>query len=273
MKNRPIIWTMAIAVIFGLTLIVQPVAAETYKTGLSLALTGPTSDAGVPYAMGVEDFFRYANDEKLLGDDTIDCTIKDDQYKTDITKRNFEEFLDMDIPIYLNYSTGSTLGLNVILRKSRCRRFRPLFMPEIWRIPTTSFCPSPLIPSSAWVWPNMWPTTTRVISAKIAMFLHPSAFGRGPLADVEKAIAAGLNVELVEVVEHGKDLDNTATLKRLVENKVQYVISQTVQSPVATFIKDAKRLGSSGLDLWRRRQDHFYGRALYRRKRSDCPGR
>lgn len=243
MRTRPIIWTLAIAVILGLTLIVQPVAAETYKTGLSLALTGPTSDAGVPYAMGVEDFFRYANDEKLLGDDMIDCTIKDDQYKTDITKRNFEEFLDMDIPIYLNYSTGSTLGLK--------RDFEEEQMPTI----PASFHAGNLVDSN-YIFLPIASYSEQCVglaeyvanhhkggTAKIAMFLHPSAFGRGPLADVEKAIAAGLNVELVEVVEHGKDLDNTATLKRLVENKVQYVISQTVQSPVATFIKDAKRLG------------------------------
>ena len=243
MKTRPIILTLAIAVILGLTLIVQPVVAETYKTGLSLALTGPTSDAGVPYAMGVEDFFRYANDEKLLGDDMIDCTIKDDQYKTDITKRNFEEFLDMDIPIYLNYSTGSTLGLK--------RDFEEEQMPTI----PASFHAGNLVDSSYIFLPIASYSEQCVGLAeyvanhhkgdkpKIAMFLHPSAFGRGPLADVEKAIAAGLNAELVEVVEHGKDLDNTATLKRLVENKVQYVISQTVQSPVATFIKDAHRLG------------------------------
>ncbi len=32
-------------------------------------------------------------------------------YKTDVTKRNFEEFLDKDIVFYLNYSTGSTMAL------------------------------------------------------------------------------------------------------------------------------------------------------------------
>jgi branched-chain amino acid transport system substrate-binding protein len=77
---------------------------------------------------------------------------------------------------------------------------------------------------------------------KVAMYLHPSAFGRGPLADVQKAIAAGLKIELVEVVEHGKDLDSTGTLQRLSSKGVQYVISQTVQSPVAAFLKDAERL-------------------------------
>ena len=50
---------------------------------------------------------------------------------------------------------------------------------------------------------------------KVAMFIHPSAFGRGPVEDVQKAVAAGLKMEIVEVVEHGKNLDNTAMLKRL----------------------------------------------------------
>jgi branched-chain amino acid transport system substrate-binding protein len=78
---------------------------------------------------------------------------------------------------------------------------------------------------------------------KVALFLHPSAFGRAPRDDVKKAIEAGLNIELVEVVEHGKDLDNTAMLKRLKSKGVQYVISQTVQPPVATLLKGAQGLG------------------------------
>ena len=50
-------------------------------------------------------------------------------------------------------------------------------------------------------------------------------------------------MEIIEIVEHGKDLDNTAMLKRLMSKGVQYVISHTVQSPVATMLKDASRLG------------------------------
>jgi branched-chain amino acid transport system substrate-binding protein len=102
---------IAIAVFCLMITVAVPGQAEVIKLALSLALSGPTSDAGQPYAKGVEDFFRYVNDEKLLGKTTIDCIIKDDQYKNDVTKRNFEEFLDMNIPIYLNYSTGSTLAL------------------------------------------------------------------------------------------------------------------------------------------------------------------
>ena len=87
------------------------VQAKTYKIASSLAITGPTSDAGAPYAKGMEDYAKYANDQKILGDDKVEMIIRDDQYKTDVTKRNFEEFLSQGISIYLNYSTGSTLAL------------------------------------------------------------------------------------------------------------------------------------------------------------------
>jgi branched-chain amino acid transport system substrate-binding protein len=61
--------------------------------------------------------------------------------------------------------------------------------------------------------------------------------------DLQKAVAAGLKIDIVEVVEHGKNLDNTAMLQRLISKGVRYVICQTVQSPVATMLKDASSLG------------------------------
>jgi len=221
----------------------QAQAGEVYKLALSLAITGPTSDAGNPYSKGVADYFKYVNDMKILGADTIDCTIRDDQYKTDVTKRNFEEFLDMGIVFYLNYSTGSTLALK--------KDFEEEQMPTI----PASFHAGNLIDSNYIFLPIASYSAQAIGLAeyvvknhkggtpKVAMFLHPSAFGRGPLSDVEKAVKAGLKMEIVEVVEHGKDLDNTAMLKRLKSKGVQYVISQTIQSPVATMIKDATRLG------------------------------
>jgi len=244
MKNRKMMAVkllLTFMVVFAFAF--QAQAGEVYKLALSLAITGPTSDAGNPYSKGVADYFKYVNDMKILGADTIDCTIRDDQYKTDVTKRNFEEFLDMGIVFYLNYSTGSTLALK--------KDFEEEQMPTI----PASFHAGNLIDSNYIFLPIASYSAQAIGLAeyvvknhkggtpKVAMFLHPSAFGRGPLSDVEKAVKAGLKMEIVEVVEHGKDLDNTAMLKRLKSKGVQYVISQTIQSPVATMIKDATRLG------------------------------
>ena len=245
-KNNVMMWAILFSAIFLMTLQTPAFAGQVYKMGLSLAITGPTSDAGNPYSKGVEDYFNYANEMKLLGDDKIDCTIRDDQYKTDVTKRNFEDFLDQGIVFYLNYSTGSTLALKKDFEEEKMPVIPASF--HAGNLVDSNYIFLPIASYSA----QMIGLAEYIVNnhkggtPKIAMFIHPSAFGRGPVSDLEKAVAAGLKAEVVEVVEHGKNLDNTAMLKRLAGKGVQYVISQTVQSPVATMLKDAHRLGLVG---------------------------
>ncbi len=235
-----VIFMLAIVFLFAAGV---PAHAKAIKLGLSLAMSGPTSDAGQPYAKGVEDFFKYVNDEKLLGKDTIDCTIKDDQYQTDITKRNFEEFLDMGIPLYLNYSTGSTLGLKRDFEEEKIPTIPASFHRGNLDGSNYIFLPIASYSEQFIGLAEYVANHFKGGKAKVALFIHPSAFGRGPVDDLKKAVAAGLDIDIIETVEHGKNLDSTATLQRLKSKGVQFVISQTVQSPVATFLKDAERLG------------------------------
>ena len=222
----------------------QALAAETYKMACSLAITGPTSDVGSPYAKGVEDYCKYTNDEKLLGDDTLECFIRDDGYKTEVTKRNFEEFLDEGIVFYLNYSTGSTMAMRKDFDEEKIPTLPASFHAGNLVDSTYVFLPISSYSSQA-VGLAEYVAANHKGSGKpkVALFLHPSAFGRAPRDDVQKAVAAGLGIEIVEIVEHGKDLDNTAMLQRFQSKGVQYVISQTVQPPVATMLKGAQSLG------------------------------
>lgn len=242
-KNNVTKWTFVLATICILTLPAQALAGEVYKLGLSLAITGPTSDAGNPYSKGVEDYFNYVNDTKMLGDDTIDCTIRDDQYKTDITKQNFEDYLDQGIVFYLNYSTGSTQALKKDFDEERIPVLPASYDAGNLIDSNYIFLPIASYSDQTMGLAEYVVKNNKGGKPKVAMFIHPSAFGRGPVEDVKKAVAAGLNMEIVEIVEHGKDLDNTAMLKRLMSKGVQYVICQTVQSPVAPMLKDASSLG------------------------------
>ena len=245
MKNKQFTFTLVLLsflLILGFSS--QAVAGETYKIACSLAITGPTSDIGSPYSKGVEDYCKFVNDEKLLGDDKLVCLIRDDGYKTEITKRNFEDFLDENIVFYLNYSTGSTMAMKQDFDEEKIPTLPASFHAGNLDGSTYIFLPissysSQSVGLAEYVVSNHQGSG----KPKVAMFIHPSAFGRAPLGDVKKAIAAGLGIELVEVVEHGKDLDNTAMLKRFESKGVQYVISQTVQPPVATMLKGAQSLG------------------------------
>jgi branched-chain amino acid transport system substrate-binding protein len=245
MKNKQVTFMLvSLSFLLVLGFSVQALAGETYKMGLSLAITGPTGDIGSPYSKGVKDYVKYVNDEKLLGDDKLVCFIRDDAYKTEATKRNFEDFLDENIVFYLNYSTGSTMAMRADFDEEKIPVLPASFHAgnlvdsKYIFLPIASYS-SQAVGLAEYVAANHKGSG----KAKVAMFLHPSAFGRGPLGDVKKAISIGLPIELVEVVEHGKDLDNTAMLKRFQSKGVQYVISQTTQPSVATMLKGAQSLG------------------------------
>ncbi len=235
---------LAVALIACLCLAGGALAGQTFKLASSLAITGPTSDAGVPYSMGEEDYIKYVNEEKLLGDNKVEIDIRDDQYQNEITKRNFEEFLDEGIVLYLNYSTGSTLALKKDFEEVKIAVIPASF--HAGNLEGSNYIFLPILSYS-----NQVIALSEYVAnnhkgegkAKVAMYIHPSAFGRGPVEDTKKAVEKGLNIDIVEVVEHGKDLDTTATLQRLLDSGVQYVITHSVQSPIATLLKDAERLG------------------------------
>jgi len=231
-----------IALIFILA-IALPAQAETIKIASSLAITGPTSDVGNPYSKGIEDYVKYVNDMKMLGNDKLVAFVRDDGYKNEVTKRNFEEFLDEGIVLYLNYSTGSTIALGKDFDEEKIPVIPASFhagnlAAKYVFLPIVSYS-SQAIAMAEYIANNHKDGG----KPKVAMFIHPSAFGRAPVEDLQKAVAAGLNIEIVEVVEHGQDLDNTAMLQRFMDKGVQYVLSHTVQPPVATMLKSAQSLG------------------------------
>ena len=235
MKNKKALLfnsLLVLVLVFAFTLSAQA-EGKVYKLGLSLAITGPTSDAGNPYAKGAEDWFKYVNETKMLGEDTIDCTIKDDQYENDTTKRFFEEFIDNGIVLFMSYATGGNLALK--------RDFEEIQIPVV----PASYHEGLIVDANYTFMPvatyseNVVGLAEYVVEnhkdggvPKVAFFIHPSAFGRGPLEDTQKAVAAGLKMEIVEVVEHGKDLDNTAMLQRLISKGVQYVLCHTDRKSV-----------------------------------------
>ena len=78
---------------------------------------------------------------------------------------------------------------------------------------------------------------------KVALYVHPSTFGRSPAAALNEAVNYGLNIDITETIEHVTGLDISAMLTRFVSQNVQYVICQTVQAPVAELLTVAENLG------------------------------
>ncbi len=246
MKSRTALFFNALLVIVFVFVFTMPASAgKTYKLGMSLAITGPHIRCGKPLCQrGGRTGSNSVNETDYLGDgDKIDCPIRDDQYKNDVTKRFFEEFLDDGILIFLSYATGGNLALK--------RDFEEVKIPVI----PASYHEGLIVDANYTFMPVATYSENAVGLAEyitenhkgdnvprwLSSFIRPhsaGAAGRHPESHAE-----GMKIEIVEVVEHGTDLDNTAMLQRLVSKGVQYVICQTVQTPVATMLTDAQRLG------------------------------
>ncbi|ADH63436.1 branched chain amino acid ABC transporter amino acid-binding protein [Allomeiothermus silvanus DSM 9946] len=209
------------------------------------AITGPTSDVGGPYGAGVEDYCKYANEQKLIPSFTINCTVRDDQYQNPITQRIFEEALDRAKPaIYLGYSTGAMLQLKPLIQEVK--------MPTI---PASAHIGLIEPPNNTYIFLPVSSYSEQIVAlmeyihrelkknARIALVVNPSPFGRA-VVDHAKRAAQRLGQTIVAVQEVGaNNLDNTALLRNLDSQNVEFILHQNVAGPVANILKDAKRLG------------------------------
>ncbi|MGQ9511538.1 MAG: ABC transporter substrate-binding protein [Thermaceae bacterium] len=208
------------------------------------AITGPTSDAGAPYAAGVEDYCRHANERKLVPGLTLNCVVRDDQYNNANTQRFFEEAVDrLKIPAFLSYATGANLQLKPLIQELKIPTIPASMHVELVDPPNNDHFFLPTSTYSEQVVALLEYIAKQKKGARVALVVHPSPFGRAPVADARKA-AQALGLQIVDVQEVGAgNLDNTALLKRFEAAKVEYVVHQNVVGPVANILKDAKRLG------------------------------
>ena len=240
MKRTKVALLTLLCALFGLSH-----AQDEVVIGWSGAVTGPTSDAGRFVFEAVQDYCRYANEESLIPDITVECLVNDDGYNNDNTLRNFESYLDEDMDAFISYATGATLQLklNAVEEEvpiiSASLHIGVISPPDndYNFLPITSYSEQ-VVALLDWIAENHEGDD----APKVAMLVHPSPFGRAPVEDAQAA-AERLSINIVGVQEHGEGTDYTATLQRWNSSGVQYVISQTVQSPVAAMLNAAQALG------------------------------
>jgi len=228
-----------------LPLFLGAASAQEVVIGWSGAVTGPTSDAGKFVFEGVTDYCKYANDEGLIPGHELRCLINDDAYDNNNTLRNFESYLDEGIVAFISYATGATEQLKVNAVEEEIPVISASYHVGIIDPPDNEYNFLPITTYSEQVLALMEYIAENHEgdeSARIAILSHPSPFGRAPVEDAQAA-AELLGVEIVDVQEHGDNTDYTPMLQRWNSQGVQYVISQTVQSPVASMLNAAQALG------------------------------
>lgn len=221
-------------------------AQRTVNLLWSGAVTGPTSDVGGPYGAGIEDYCKYANEQKLVPNVTLACTVRDDQYQNPNTQRIFEEALDRAKPaMYLGYSTGAMLQLKPLIQEVKMPTIPASAHIGLIDPPNNTYMFLPVSSYSEQVVALLEYIGRTSKGAKVALVVNPSPFGRA-VVDHARRAAERLGLSIVDVREVGSgNLDNTALLRAFDNAGVQFIIHQNVAGPVANILKDAQRLGLS----------------------------
>ncbi len=239
MKKSLLVGAVAI---FGL--ISSAGAQKTLNLGWSGAITGPTSDAGSKYALGVADYCKYTADKNLIPGYTIKCETRDDNYDNSKTQRNLEDWAQGDkIDGYLGYSTGGSLQIRGLLRELQIPAVMGTYHVGLLDGADGDYVFLPISSYSEQLVSLVEYVANENKNAKIAFVVNPSPFGRLPAFDAKRA-AEKLGLEVVATDEVGaNNLDNTALLKRYESLGVTHILHQNTYGPVSNILKDAKRLG------------------------------
>jgi branched-chain amino acid transport system substrate-binding protein len=225
---------------------VDPEAANapiegTIKIGSAMPLSGgPAATAFAPVKDGFEAYIQWANENKILGDITIEVQIEDDQYNKDLTPGAVEKLLDAGTNVFSGIIGSPNNAAVRDLLNEEC-------YPQL----------NALTGSPAWGDAENYPWTTGILipytveakayaaliadqfpsGAKVALFYVNNEFGQ-VYAEAFKEIAPDFNIELVDeqTIEATDAAPPTAQVNSIASNAPDAILAVPLGAGCATFL-------------------------------------
>lgn len=215
--------------------------AGTISLGGIHDLTGPTSDAGTPYADGLRDYVKFVNENGGIDGRQIDFMSQDYAYAVDQAEQLYSQYTSKGVVGFQGWGTGDTEAL-----RGRVAEDKIPYMSASYSAALANTADAPynfLVGTSysdqfiiALQYAKEHGATT------IALMHHDSPFGTSPLED-GKAWAEANGMEVIGIPMPGGASDFTAQLTQVTDAGADYIVIQNVSSPAATLAKDVARLG------------------------------
>ena len=213
----------------------------TIKIGSAMPLSGgPAATAFAPVKDGFEAYIQWANENKILGDITIEAQIEDDQYNKDLTPGAVEKLLDAGANVFAGIIGSPNNAAVRDLLNEEC-------YPQL----------NALTGSPAWGDAENYPWTTGILipytveakayaaliadqfpaGAKVALFYVNNEFGQ-VYAEAFKEIAPEFNIELVDeqTIEATDAAPPTAQVNSIASNAPDAILAVPLGAGCATFL-------------------------------------
>lgn len=215
---------------------------EPITVGAVFDLSGPTSDVGVPYSEGVEDYIAWLNGEGGIEGRPMQLQSQDYLYDVAVSEQLYSQFVSDGAVVFQGWGTADTEAL-----RPRVTEDEVPFMSASLSELLTDPAETPYNFVVALTYSDQMRVALRHIadtdgSATVAVFHHDSPFGESPLADGEAYIAEeGLDIELRTVPMPSGATDYTAELTQVAD--VDYIIIQNVATPAVQLARDIATQG------------------------------
>ncbi|MBU1999295.1 MAG: ABC transporter substrate-binding protein [Candidatus Omnitrophota bacterium] len=88
-------------------------AADTVSIGAIIDCSGKTSDAGGPFANGLEDYFNFINQKGGINGKKVNLIIRDNVYDVNLAMTLYNDLRDAGIISLIGWGTGESVALSV----------------------------------------------------------------------------------------------------------------------------------------------------------------
>ncbi|MBM3799936.1 MAG: ABC transporter substrate-binding protein [Actinobacteria bacterium] len=213
----------------------------TIKIGSAMPLSGgPAATAFAPVKDGFEAYIQWANENKILGDLTIEVQIEDDQYNKDLTPGAVEKLLDADTNVFAGIiGTPNNTAVKDLLNEECYPQLNALTgSPSFGNAEEYPWTTGLLIPYTteakayAALIADQFPA-----GAKVALFTVNNEFGQ-VYAEAFKEIAPEFNIELVDeqTIEATDAAPPTAQVNSIASNAPDAILAVPLGAGCATFL-------------------------------------
>ncbi len=219
------------------------------KVGALFDLTGPTSDVGTPYAEGIQGYVKWLNGKGGINGRKIELLYQDYAYKVPRAEQLYTEFVQQGIVAFMGWGTGDTEALRKRIAEDKIPFMSASYSHVLGNpdeapynfLVGTSYSDQFFIVLD-WILED-WAAKGGSGAPKVAFMHHPSPFGLSPWEQGGKDYAAKVGIE-AKAFEMPKGVtDFNPQLTQIRDFGAKYVVFQTVSSPAALALKNAKSLG------------------------------
>lgn len=218
---------------------------QTVKVGGIFDLSGPTSDAGVPYADGVKDFVKAHNE---AGDGPqIEIISEDYKYDVAVAERLYTRLKSEGVVAVQGWGTGDTEALRGRIAADKLPFMSGSYSEELADpgeapynfVVGTSYSDQMRVALK-------WIAEDAGGRAEVAVFHHDSPFGESPLEDGREYIAEqDLDMGYQTYAMPAEATDYVPQLQRAKAQGAKYIVIQNLPTGSAQL---AKNVQSQGMD-------------------------